>query len=209
MDIQTSLAVAGIGATILLGIWAIAITVRYNRSVEITHALDLGISLTNDISQNFPDLKVLFREQPVSESLVLLKGYFINTGKQDISREMVEQPLTLRLPDGFEWTECKVVKCSSALQAKARLGGKTEACFETGLWKSREYFKYEALAKVPVVSVGPNGFPGSSPASRLIQATTFSHRVAGLKRIQETATPTPARAKTAVQIGRASCRERV
>ena len=37
MDTQTLLAIAGIIATILFGIWAIAITVRYSRSVCITY----------------------------------------------------------------------------------------------------------------------------------------------------------------------------
>lgn len=189
MDIQTFLAVAGITATIILGIWAIVITVRHNRGVQITYAHDQAIALTDDITQNFPDLKVLFRDQPVSENLVLLKGYFINTGKKDISREMTEQQITLKLPSEFEWVESKVVECSPTLKATARVNGKTEISFETGLWKIREYFKFEALAKVPVVKADPDNLPKEYPTRRLVQAVTFSHRIADSKVIHETRVP--------------------
>src|SRR5262245_50978959 len=103
MDTQTLMAILGIAATVLLGLWAIIITVRYNRNVRITYAYDQAIALTDDITQNFPELGITFREEPVSQNLVLLKGYVINTGKKDISREMVEERITLSLPEGYEW----------------------------------------------------------------------------------------------------------
>lgn len=189
MDIQTLLAVAGIAATVLLGVWAIIITVRYNRSVDITFALDQVIALTDDITQNFPDLTVQFRNQPVSDNLVLLKGYFINTGKKDISREMTEQQITLNVPVEFEWVECKVVKCSPSLKADAHIHGKAEIRLETGLWKVKEFFRFEALAKVPVVKVDPDNLPTDYPTRRLMRALTFSHRIADSKEIHETRIP--------------------
>jgi hypothetical protein len=117
MDMQTALTVAGITATVVFGVWAIVIAIRYNRSVSITYAEDQAIALTDDITQNFPDLRIMFRGQPVSENLVLLKGYFINTGRRDITREMVEEKITLSLPEDFEWVECRVVESSPSLKA--------------------------------------------------------------------------------------------
>jgi hypothetical protein len=189
MDTQTIFAVAGIASTVILGIWAIIITIRYNRSVEITYAHQLAIALIDDITQNFPDMKVLFRNKPVSENLVLLKGYFINTGKKDISHEMIEKQLTLTLPTGFEWVECKVVELSPGLKVIANLMGKTEISLETGLWKAKEYLKVEALAKVPVVKADLDNFPADYPTERLLKALTFPHRIADSKIVRKTSVP--------------------
>lgn len=199
MDTQTILAAAGIATTVLLGIWAIVISVRYHRSVQITYARELAIALTDDITQNFPDLKVLFHNQPVSDNLVLLKGYFINTGKNDILREMIEKRVTLTLPTDFEWVECKVVECSPALKAAAILTGKTEISIETGLWKTREYLKVEALAKVPVVKADPDNLPREHPTQRLLKALTFPHRIADSKTVREIRLPRPFRQSRPVQ----------
>ena len=151
MDSQTILSVVGIVITIFLGVWAIVIAIRYNRNVRITYADDQFIALTDDITQNFPDLKIFFRDQPVSDNLVLLKGYFINTGKKDISREMVEEKIALKLPPDFEWVDSKVVECTDSLKSSATVTNKNQITIETGLWKMKEYLKFEALAKVPVV----------------------------------------------------------
>lgn len=189
MDSQTILAVAGIVVTIFLGVWAIVISIRYSRNVRITYAEDQAIALTDDITQNFPNLKIFYRDQPMSDNLVLLKGYFINTGKKDISREMVEEQITLKLPTDFEWIEIKVVECSASLKSTAILTSKTQIAIETGLWKTKEYLKFEALAKVPVIKLDPESIPMDSPTYRLTKSITFSHRIADSRKIQETCVP--------------------
>jgi hypothetical protein len=186
MDPQTIFAIAGIAVTVILGIWAIVINMRYNKNVQITYAHELAIALTDDITQNFPNLKVLFHNQPVSDNLVLLKGYFINTGKKDISREMIEKQITMKLPNDFEWVECKVVEHSPTLKATANMTGKTEISFDTGLWKMREYLKVEALAKVPVVKADPDNLPKDYPTRRLLNALTFPHRITDSKTVHLT-----------------------
>lgn len=191
MDTQTLIAVVGIIATIIFGIWAIAITIRYNRSVRITYADDQAIALTDDITHNFPNLSITYREQAVSENLVLLKGYFINSGKKDISREMVEQQITISLPDEYEWVECKVVECSPSLKAVATKLDKTHISFDTGLWKSKEYMKFEALAKVPVIIADPEHLPHEFPTLRLRKSLMFIHRVADLAKIDKTRVQRP------------------
>ncbi len=189
MDTQTILAVAGIVATVLIGFWAIVMALRYHRSVQITYAHDHAIALIDDITQNFPELKVLFRDQPVSDNLVLLKGYFINTGRKDISSEMTEKPITLKLPTDFEWIECKVVECSPSMKVTATIAGNNEILLETGLWKVKEYIKIEALAKVPVVKADPDNLPKDYPTSRLLNVLKFPHRIADSKSILETGVP--------------------
>ncbi|MBF0557382.1 MAG: hypothetical protein HQL08_01235 [Nitrospirae bacterium] len=191
IDTQTLIAVVGIIATVILGISAIVITIRYNRNVRITYAHDRVIALTDDITQNFPNLSITYRDQSVSENLVLLKGYFINIGKKDISRDMVEQQITIVVPEGYEWVECKVVESSHSLQASATKVDKTRVTFDTGLWKSKEYMKFEALAKVPVLQADTDHLPHEPAAERLSKALLFAHRIADSAKIDETLVPLP------------------
>jgi hypothetical protein len=189
MDTQTVLAFAGIAATLVVGIWAIIVTVRYNRNVRITYALDQAIALTDDITQNFPDLRISFRDEPISQNLVLLKGYLINTGKKDISREMVEERITLVLKKDYEWVECKVVETSPSLKVSAAILDLCNVSFETGLWKTKEYLKFEALAKVPVMRSDAEATPVDHPTVRLRKALSFKHRIADSTRIIEMKVP--------------------
>ena len=189
MDTQTILTVVGVATTVILGFWAIIIAVRHNKNVQITFAEDLVIALTDDITQNFPDLEVQFRGHPVTDNLVLFKGYLINTGKKDISHEMVEKPITLTLPKKFEWVECKVVECSSLLRASTTINEQIEIAVNTGLWKIGEYLKIEALAKVPVVHADPENPPEKYPTHRLIKSLSFPHRIADSKSVIQTRIP--------------------
>jgi len=193
MNPQTILAVTGVLATTIFGAWAIAAAFRFSRNVRITYALDQMIALTDDIAQNFADLAVIFRGEPVSANLVLLKGYLINTGRRDIAREMIEDQISIHVPPEFEWVDSKVVETSPSLHAEARLMSAQEIEFTTGLWKKKEYMKFEALAKVPVVEAGPDNPPDERPTVRLRKAISFTHRISDSDRIEETRVPRPSR----------------
>lgn len=187
MNTQSLLAIAGIVATTVFGVWAIAFAFRLSRNVRITYALDQLIALTRDITQNFPDLGVTFRGEPVSENLVLLKGYFINTGRRDISPDMIEDRISVNLPSEFEWVQCKVVESSPSLRASATKCNEQRIEFEVGLWKRKEYLKFEALAKVPVLEA--DDIPDGGPGVRLRGALSFAHRITDSKRIEQTRVP--------------------
>ncbi len=189
MNVQSILALVGILVTTLFGLWAITAAIRFSRSVRITYAIDQIIALTDDITQNFQDLGITFRDQPVNANLVLLKGYLINTGRRDISHEMVEEQISVNLPPEFAWIDCKVVEASPSLSADTQRKSEQKIEFRTGLWKKKEYFKFEALAKVPVVEADPDNPPDEKPTVRLRRAMTLGHRIADSDRIEETHVP--------------------
>jgi hypothetical protein len=193
MSTQNILAVAGILATTIFGLWAIAAAFRFSRNVRITYALDQVIALTDDITQSFQDLGITFRGEPVSANLVLLKGYLINTGRRDISREMIEDQISVHVPPEFEWVDCKVAGTSPSLHVEAERKSAQEITFVTGLWKRKEYMKFEALAKVPVVDADPENPPDERPTVRLRKAISFTHRIADSDRIEHTRVPRPSR----------------
>ena len=122
MSFGIILTVAGILVTVVLGAWAIYLTRRYSQRVEVAFVEESCLSLIDDITQGIDDLEIRFQDAPVSESLVLLKGYFANTGRRDIALGMVEKDLAILLPEGFEWIRCKVTGVSANLEASVLSG---------------------------------------------------------------------------------------
>lgn len=191
MDIQTILTIIGITLTGFLGAWAILVAFRSIKSVEITYIEDRCISLIDDITQSFSELNISYKNQAVSKNLVLLKGYLINTGRKDISEEMVEEDISLNLPDDFEWLDCKIVDTSKSLKASISKIDKSRIELDIGLWKIKEYCRFDALAKVPVIELDEDKLElnGEKPNERLWKALTFTHRIADLSKIQVTEVP--------------------
>jgi hypothetical protein len=174
MNMQSLLGMVGLGATIIFGIWAIIVTMRSNRRVQITFAHEFSIALIDDIARNLQELKITFHNEPIENDLVLMKGYLINAGKKDISLDMVEKKISFSLPEDFSWLECKIVNCSSGMTAQVIKLSESLIEFETGLWKSKEYMRFELLIKVPI----------KTKMKRLEDVVTFKHRITDSSEIQ-------------------------
>ena len=91
MNPNNLLPIVGIASTVIIGALAIYLAVRYSRQVGIAYVEDTCLSLIDDITQGIDELEIRFRNSPVSQNIVLLKGYIVNIGKRDISPAMVEK----------------------------------------------------------------------------------------------------------------------
>lgn len=186
MDTTNVLTILGIATTVLLGAWAIYLAVRYSRQVDIAYMEDTCLALIDDITQGISsDLEIRFRNSPVSQNIVLLTGYIINTGKRDISPAMVERRLRLVLPEGFEWIDCQVTDRSKNLEAKIAEITTESIEFKFGLLKIEEYFKFYALATVPTVDDDTLKGRPKPPNVRLREVLEFDYRIADMHKIQK------------------------
>jgi hypothetical protein len=179
MDIAIGITIFGVAVTCIFG-W-LALRRRYPG--RITYFEESSIGLFDSIVRNIDDLKVLYKDEPVSENMVLLKGYIMNTGAKDITRDMIEKPLTLKLPDGFRWLDAKVVPSRSVVEGKLQIKQATSAEFELGLFRVNEYVKFEALAQVPSSeSQSKIGYEGNA-VTRLRERLKVEHRIADSRRV--------------------------
>jgi len=188
MTISIILAVLGIVATVLFGIWAVHVVIRRRYPGEITFVVNDCIGLFDTIVKNFPELAVLYQEEPVSHGLVLLKGTFLNSGKKDITPEMVENKITLNLPEDFKWLAAKTVGSSPNVYASV-VAEPNSLRFSTSLFRCQEYFKFEALAELPVPD------KDNSIKAKLVTNISPSHRIADTGKIREVSLPTEPYAK--------------
>ena len=183
MNPNNLLAIAGIAATVMLGGWAIYLAVRRPREVGIAYLEDTCLSLIDDITQGIGNLEIRFRNSPVSQNIVLLKGYIINTGKRDISPNMVEKRLRLVLPEGFKWIDCQITGRADSLKIQVAHLTSENIEFDFGLFKTQEYFKFDALATVPI-HVTPKEV-GKPPDAKLREALRFDYRIVDTRDIQK------------------------
>jgi hypothetical protein len=181
MSVSLVLTIIGILVSVLFGIWGVFLVIRKRYPGELTLITNDCIPLFDAIVKNLPELTVLYGGEPVSQGLVLFKGTLLNSGNKDISPDMVEGKVALGLPEDFKWLSAKVVAASPNANVKVE----TEADalrFSTGLFRCSEYFRFEALAEVPIDDGGDGTH--ESAKSKLIDGIEATHRIADTRKVQ-------------------------
>jgi hypothetical protein len=140
------LSILGIIVSLLFGAWGIYLAVSRRYPGEITFVREQTIPLFDAIVKNLPEMAVLYKTNPVSPNVVLLRGSLINTGSRDISSLMVERPISLRLPEGSRWLSATVISRSRDVKASVKIVEPRSISFENGLLRRNEFIRFQALA---------------------------------------------------------------
>lgn len=180
MTSEIIFSIIGLSISAIFGFIGIYLTVKSKYSGKITFVNEQTIELFDAIGNSLDKLSVTYNGSAVNENLILLNGAFINSGKSDITSSMVEQPITIRLPDGYKWLTGKVIKSN----AKANLIQENEntMSISTGLFRCGEYVRFHALAQLPEAD------EDDSSSKRFKRALSFNHRIVNTKNIEETVT---------------------
>lgn len=160
--------------TVLFGLLGLYLTLRSRYPGEISFVREQTIALFDEIVKNVPDLAVLYKDNPVSANVVMVRGAFVNTGKKDIAPGMVEKPLTMKLPEGARWLSTSVVSYSPDVKAKVEVVAENALELSGGLFRRKEYVRFQALAEMGPPS--PNGSKDSAE-KRVEKSLTFQHRI--------------------------------
>jgi len=189
MDGTKLLAIIGVGLTLILGILTIWLGIRRKYPAKITFFKEGCIGLFDSIVRNLPELSVLYKNSPISENIVLLKGFFLNNGSKDITEDMVKGKLTIVLPQGYRWLQGKVVSSSPEVRASITPND-TDLVFDLGLFRCNEFIKFETLAELPSRQAEniTNGSK-SSPTERLLSSLKFAHRISDTQKVKKKSIP--------------------
>lgn len=172
--------ILSVSVSAIFGVVGIYLTVKSRYSGRITFVNEQTIELFDAIGNYLDKLAVTYDGSEVNENLVLLNGAFINSGKFDITPDMVEQPITIKLPDGYKWLTGRVV--DSSIKASLELTNENEISVSTGLFRCGEYVRFHALAQLPEAE------DDESNSKRFKKALGFEHRIVNTKNIDETET---------------------
>jgi hypothetical protein len=164
IDWSFCLTVVGTIATVVFGIWAILLAKQRAYPGQMTYYAEPAIRLFHDITRNLPQITVSYKGQPAQKNLTVLRGYLVNTGSKDLTKEMVEKPLTIELADGYRWLE---VSAKSAVNSEERakiINPKTIEV-ELGLFRRDEFLRLDGLIEF-------------QEGKRWAGAICFEHRIA-------------------------------
>jgi len=175
------LAVLGIVVSIAFGLWGVMLGLRKRKYPgEITFIKDRNINLFNDIVRNIKNLSISYKDENISNNIVLLKGHIINSGTKDITPGMIGQDLVAELPEDYKWVEVKIINCSPNLKAESIIESNTSLKFVIGLFRCNEFCSFEALAEVPIANK-ENKKQNKNISDRI----SWSHRIADTNKIKK------------------------
>jgi len=185
METSTVLTILGIFLTAILGSWGLYATFKNYKPGEITFIKEEFIPLFDSIVKNLSDLQITYLNEPVKPNLYLIKGALLNTGKKDISNDMVEDNIKIELPANYKWVTAKVISKAKNVKADANINIDTELEFEFGLFRTNEYVRFQALyeksSDETKDEVGEEIFVKKGKKSK---RANFSHRIKDVKDIK-------------------------
>lgn len=137
---------------ILTSIIAIVITWYFTRKQmkknEITHFSINAYDIGKGLSDEFPDFKLLFGGDVLADNVMVLKGGFMNTGRNDINALKGDRDIKLILPEGCALKAVKVTPSTEELIVSANKNNENVIPFGIAeLFKSNEFFLYTAIVE--------------------------------------------------------------
>ena len=154
-------------ATAIISVLIANWQMKKNKIVHFTiNSYDIGKGLSDE----FPEFKLQFDGETLSKNVSVLKGGFMNTGRNDI-----EKPeFTLNLPKGCVVKTIKVTPLTNNLKVKATINQEKTNSIQfviEGIFISDEYFEYTAIVEVP------------KEIGNLVDKLTFQHRIKNTEKI--------------------------
>lgn len=140
---------------------------------KIVHFSINSYDIGKGLSDEFPEFNLQFDGETLSKNVSVLKGGFMNTGKNDIDKPV----FTLDLPKECVVKTIKVAPSTDKLDVKATINQETTNSIQfvvDGIFISDEYFEYTAIVEVP------------KEIGNLVDELSFQHRIKNTEKIKST-----------------------
>lgn len=143
--ISIVLGIAGIICTYFIARWQM-------KKNQIDHyfinSYDIGKGLTDD----FPGFSLLYNNEVLSKNVKVLKGGFINIGRNDVGEDDKITDIKIIFPEGFVIKAVKVSSTECGLNVTSHFDEAKQNILTfsiNGLIKSQECFEYTTILEVP------------------------------------------------------------
>lgn len=169
--ISTSITIASMA----FGAWGIYITiyrVRYSGTIEYNPIK--SVKIYENIIKSFPNLVITHNDMPIENELVYHSSLLINSGKIDIKKDMIEEPIKISLKNG-QWKEAKIKKSFSIKSSITISNDNIHLYLEPGLLRIDEGLQIEALATL-------NDTLANNP---FIDQVSITHRISDINSIEK------------------------
>ena len=147
MDLSLILGIIGTIATIVFGFLSIDLFKRKRYPGKITYVKHSLIDLLNNVANNFNEIELLHKNQPINKNLIYIKGVFLNSGDIDLNGKSIEKDLSIELPVGCKWLDVKSTAASKGLTASVVVNSDDDkvASVKFDLFRKNEFVQFEGL----------------------------------------------------------------
>lgn len=145
---------------------------KKNKIVHFSiNSYDIGKGLSNE----FPEFQLHFGGEGLADNVMVLKGGFMNTGRNDINALKGDADIKIILPEGCRIKAVKVLPSTDDLIVNANQDKENVINFGIReLFKSNEYFKYTAIIET------------TKEIEDIFDNLKFQHRILNTEKIQDT-----------------------
>lgn len=164
---------------IISSIIAIAITWYFTRKQmkknEISHFSINSYNVGKGLHNEFPKFKLMYDEKEMSDDVLVLKGGFINVGRNDITGLKNDSDIIMILPEGCCLKEVQLKRLSSDLSVKAYVNPNATNIINFGvdeIFMSGESFEYTAIIEL------------TKEVKSLQRKIEFKHRIPNTSKIR-------------------------
>ena len=144
---------------------------KKNKIVHFSiNSYDIGKGLSNE----FPEFQLHFGGEGLADNVMVLKGGFMNTGRNDINALKGDADIKIILPEECRVKAVKVLPSTEDLIVTANKDKENTINFGISeLFKTNEYFKYTAIVET------------SGEIEYLYDKLVFQHRILNTEKIRK------------------------
>lgn len=142
---------------------------------KVVHFYENSYDIGKGLSNEFPDFQLHYGGEQLVDNVRVLKGGFMNIGRNDIDGLKGEQDIKLSLPKGCKIIAVTVLPSTKDLIVTANNDKENENILYFGIndvLKTDEYFKYSVIVEVP------------SDIKDLYDKLKFHHRILNTEKIR-------------------------
>ncbi len=141
---------------------------------KIVHFSINSYDIGKGLSDEFPEFKLHFAGEALAKNVMVLKGGFMNTGRNDINGLKGENDIKMILPEECKLRSVKVKPSTEDLIVNTSNSGKNVINFGINeILKPNEYFKYTAIIET------------SKDINKITEKTSFQHRILNTDKIKD------------------------
>ncbi len=142
---------------------------------KIVHFSINSYDIGKGLSDEFPDFKLHFGDDALAENVMVLKGGFMNTGRNDINGLKGKNDIKLILPDECKIKAFTISPSTEDLMVTVNKDNEKENILNFGIseiFKADEYFKYTVIVET------------SKEIETLHSELKFRHRISNTDKIK-------------------------
>ncbi|WP_419819969.1 hypothetical protein [Acinetobacter sp.] len=132
--------------TIIFGVISIFLAWKAIFRTKIQLITESSTLLAN-LSKASSELIVFYKNDDVSNDLILVTGFLINSGNNDINKTDFEKPIILSLPDNGLWHAFNIRAKTEGMEVGYTFES-NKLLLDLGLWKKEEGFYFDALISI-------------------------------------------------------------